>query len=184
MSFALDIPYPAGTSGVSTALSKVAEGILNRLSRLGGVAVRRAGVVVGVLWPETMGDGTLFGAIANLLAEDQVRWVNDVAGATGVSTLVIGQELVDQLAVWEYANPGVAPPTYLYDDVVVQAQAAAAPQSGPTPNNVRISRILATTLGACAVLACAPPFLGGAHACMQQPPGDGFDNRAAIGRAI
>ena len=138
--------------------------------------MRRAGVVVGVLWPETMGDGTLFGAIANLLAEDQVRWVNDVAGATGVSTLVIGQELVDQLAVWEYANPGVAPPTYLYDDVVVQAQAAAAPQSGPTPNNVRISRILATTLGACAVLACAPPFLGGAHACMQQPPGDGYDS--------
>ena len=61
-----------------------------------------------------------------------------------------------------------------YEAVV--AAAVAAPASGPTPNNVRISRILATTLGACAVLACAPPFLGGAHACMQQPPGDGYDS--------
>jgi hypothetical protein len=123
-----------------------------------------------------MADGSLFGAIASVLAADQVRWVNDVSAASGTSNLIIGQELVDQLAVWEHANPGLAPPASLYDDVVVQAQAAAAPQSGPTPNNVRISRILATTLGACAALACAPPFLGGAHACTSQPPGDGLDS--------
>jgi hypothetical protein len=172
-----DIPYPSGTGGISVDAGKVARGVLNRIASMGGLVLRRAGgVVTGVLWPSPLADATPFGVVASLLQPDQVRWVNDVAGATGASNLHLGQHLVDQLAVWEHANPGVAPPKELYDDAIAHAQAIAAPASGPTPNNVRISRILAATLGACAALACTPPYQGGAHACTSQPPGDGMDS--------
>ena len=60
--------------------------------------------------------------------------------------------------------------------VVESTQAATAVASGPTPNNIRISRTVAAALAACATVACAPPFLGGAHACTMLPPGDGMDS--------
>ena len=84
-----------------------------------------------------------------------------------------------QPAVWEYVNSDTAPPTDLYDDVVEQVVVATAPQSWPTEDNVRISRVLTTTLGACAALACPPsvgPYRGGAHGCTKKPTGDGLDS--------
>ncbi|MBL3576216.1 hypothetical protein JMK10_21125 [Rhodovulum sulfidophilum] len=166
---------------------------MNRIARLGGVAIRRAGgIVTGVLWPSALGDGTLFGAIALQLEEDQVRWVRDVSMATGVDNLSVGQELVDRLADWEQANPGAAPPKSLYDEVIAQAQSIAADgdaeteednqestAAGVTAGNVRITATLEETLGECAALACPPPvdgYGGGAHGCTKKPGGDQLDS--------
>ncbi len=180
MAQALGISYPAGTAGISLPSAEIATGILNRIARTGGWVLRRAGgAITLILTPTAVADGTPFGAITSVLTEDQGRWLRDVLDATGADQMAVGQDLVNNLAVWEHANPGEAPPASLYDDVADRAVAMAAPNSGPTEDNVRITRVLETTLGACAALACPPPvdgYGGGAHGCTRHPTGDGLDS--------
>jgi hypothetical protein len=86
-----------------------------------------------------LGDGTPWGSVARSLGEDNAQWAREVSLKTGTDQLEVGQNLINQLDIWEDHNPGIAPPTDIYDDVAAMAVASAAAVSAISADNTRIS---------------------------------------------
>ncbi len=189
-STAAGIPFPSPAE-VAGHISRALGDRISRTPSIGTVVPKVLGRALGaigmMMTPSPAGINSDIANPALWLSSGQQAWVNQVAGATGVPVGMLQHNLATAHREGLTADPSYVMSDAEYDrianDTINQATAAgqmAAPvASGPTPGNVRITRVLAATLGACAVLACPPPvdgFGGGAHACTSQPPGDGKDS--------
>ncbi|MCY1295750.1 hypothetical protein D9M71_99990 [compost metagenome] len=132
----------------------------------GGTAGRVAGRAVGSTIGRTV--GSLIGRFIGGAAGSFLGPLGTVGGA--VAGAIVADALVDYIIGTETADQ-VATATDKADGVAADATACLTCGKG-----INIPRALAATLGACAALACTPPYLGGAHACTSQPPRDGFDS--------
>ncbi len=125
--------------------------------------------------------------LATVYAHNAYNWNGSLVGSPfyvdGVSSDIAGRAIT----LNEIANPGDYGKALAGDeaaaerirDAIAMAAVAAGQMAQPDDDNVRITRALTASLGACAALACVPTpskYRGGAHGCTKLPTGDGKDS--------